>query len=225
MPIMLRRAASTWQVMCEWKLRGPWRPGAHNIVMLIVQIASIWGAAQRGMDYFQSANKAASADGLALSGIETSVPLHWLGLAFLLPAGLAFFGLASGWARPLSVGHLLIGTSYLVLGITYLRQTAVDNLPLAGAGSALLLAAAFLLVTRFQGLPDIVALTLGLAAMLVGGWVAAKGLGFGYRTGNGFLVGAVYNFAFGFGTQVLSRRMALLRCEDEADDEALSAAL
>jgi len=221
MTTLLHRTSNAWQTLCALKLRGPWRPGAHNIVVLVVQIASIWGAAQRGMDYFQSA----AHDGQVLSGIEQSIPLQWLGLSFLIPAGIAFFGLASGWARPLVVGHLLIGTTYLVLGITYLRQSEVADVPLATGGSALLLLAAFLLATSFRKIPDAVALITGMAAMIVGGWLAAKGLGFGYRTGNGFLVGAVNHFAFGFGTQVMAHRERVLRREDEDDLAALKAAL
>jgi len=221
---LLHRTTSAWQALCALKLRGPWRPGAHNIVVLIVQIAAIWGAAQRGMDYLQSAGHS-GANVEALSGIEAAVPLQWLGLSFLLPSGIAFFGLASGWAKPLVIGHLLIGTSYLVLGITYLRQSQVDSLPLAAGGSLLLLISAFLLVTTFRKIPDAIALSTGMAAMVVGGWLAAKGLGFGYRTGNGFLVGAVYHFAFGFGTQVMAHRERVLAREDEDDLAALKASL
>jgi hypothetical protein len=218
---LLHRTTNAWQALCALKLRGPWRPGAHNIVVLVVQIAAIWGAAQRGMDYVQSAGRNVE----SLSGIEASVPLQWLGLSFLLPAGIAFFGLASGWARPLVIGHLLIGTSYLVLGITYLRQSKVENVPMAVGGSLLLLLSAFLLVTAFRKIPDAIALSTGMAAMVAGGWLAAKGLGFGYRTGNGFLVGAVYHFAFGFGTQVMAHRERVLAREDEDDLAALKASL
>jgi hypothetical protein len=103
------------------------------------------------------------------------VPLQWLGLSFLIPAGIAFFGLASGWARPLVIGHLLIGTTYLVLGITYLRQSKVDSLPLAAGGSLLLLLSAFLLATTFRKIPDAVALSTGMAAMLVGRLAGRQG--------------------------------------------------
>jgi hypothetical protein len=65
-----------------------------------------------------------------------------LGLSFLIPAGVAFFGLATGWAKPLSLGHLFIGASYLVLGITFLRDTPVDSWPLAVSGCVLLVLAA-----------------------------------------------------------------------------------
>jgi hypothetical protein len=149
------------------------------------------------------------------------IPLRVLGLSFLIPAGAAFFGLATGWAKPLSLGHLFIGASYLVLGITFLRDTPVDSWPLAvdglrPAGTGRTAAGDPLpLPARHR------AFLLGLGAMAVGGWLASHGLGYGYRTGNGFLGAAALHFAFGFGTQVLARREERLKREEEEDFQAL----
>lgn len=214
--------------MCSWQLRGPWRPGTHNIVLLISQIVVIWTAAQRGMDYVQSSGRLSatqSVDGThivsTLSGIESDVPLSVLGLSLLIPAGFAFFGLATGWAKPLSLGHLFIGSSYLVLGITFLKDSPIDNYVTAGLGSTLLLASAWLLVTGVRRVPDIISMAIGVLALTIGGWLAAKGLGYGYRTGNGFIGASVLHFIFGFGTQILARRDAILRREEEEDLAAL----
>jgi hypothetical protein len=57
--------------------------------------------------------------------------------------------------------------------------------------------------------------------MAAGGWLASHGLGYGYRTGNGFLGAAALHFAFGFGTQVLARREERLKREEEEDFQAL----
>lgn len=213
-----------WQRLCALHLRGQWRPGGSNPVLLIAQVIVLWTAAQRGMDYLnQPPGRTGGEPGasIVLRGIEADVPLDVLGLAFLIPAGVAFFGLATGWAKPLSLGHLFVGAGYLVLGITFLRDSPVDSWPMAIGGCALLVAAATLLVANFRKLPDIIALPLGVAAMVIGGWLAARGLGYGYRTGNGFLGGAALHFVFGFGTQILARRDARLRREEEEDFQAL----
>jgi hypothetical protein len=208
-----------WTFLRDLKLRGPWRPGAHNVVLLMVQVVVLWTAAQRGMDYFSmpSLNGLREAGNPALLGIEADVPLKVLGLAFLLPAGLGFFGLATGWARLLTLGHLFIGAAYLVLGITFLRDAPIDSLPMTAGGCALLVGAAVLLVGNFRRLPDLIAYVLGLGAMALGGWLASRGLGHGYRTGNGFLGGAALHFILGFGTQTLSRRAERLKREEEED--------
>lgn len=193
-------------------------------MLLISQVIILWTAAQRGMDYvnlpsagFLEPNGGSS----LLRGIEADIPITWLGLAFLIPAGVAFVGLATGWAKALSMGHLFVGASYLVLGITFLRDSPVDNWLNAVLGCVLLVAAAVLLVADLPRLPDIFALPLGVLAMIIGGWLAAQGLGYGYRTGNGFLGGAALHFVFGFGTQILARREARLRREEEEDFQAL----
>jgi hypothetical protein len=212
-----------WRRLSSLNLRGPWRPGTSNPVLLIAEVIILWTAAQRGMDYVNlpAGQLREPAGTAALRGIEADVSLTYLGLAFLIPAGVAFFGLATGWAKPLSLGHLFCGASYLILGITFLRDSPVDSLPLAILGCALLVAAAVLLVANIRRLPDILALPCGVLAMIVGGWLAARGFGYGYRTGNGFLGGAALHFVFGFGTQILARRDARLRREEEEDFQAL----
>lgn len=213
----IRRA---WRAMCSWRLRGNWKPGAHNIVLLIAQVVTIWTAAQRGMDYIRlpsSVPPAHPALSDTLVGIESAVPLDLLGYSFLLPAGVAFFSLATGWAKPLSLAHLFIGASYLVLGITFLRSSPVDDWLTATTGSGLLLLSAAMLVADSRRIPDIAAFVVGVLALMLGGWLASDGLGHGYRTGNGFLGAAVLHFIFGFGTQVLARREARLRREEEED--------
>jgi hypothetical protein len=213
---VLRRLASL-------HLRGPWRPGVTNPVLLIAQVIVLWTAAQRGMDYVNlpASQLSEPAGTAALRGIEADVSLNALGLAFLIPAGVAFFGLATGWAKPLSLGHLFCGASYLVLGITFLRDSPVDSLAMAVLGCLLLVGAAVLMVANIRRLPDIIALPCGVLAMIVGGWLATRGFGYGYRTGNGFLGGAALHFVFGFGTQILARRDARLRREEEEDLQAL----
>lgn len=205
------------------RLRGTWRPGSFNVVLLIAQVVILWTAAQRGMDYFnlpdlRHGSEAATA---ALNGIEADVPLRVLGLAFLIPAGVGFFSLATGWAKPLSLGHLFIGAAYLVLGITFLRDSPVSSWSLAVSGCALLVLAAILLASDHRYIPDIAAFIVGLGCMAVGGWLASHGLGYGYRTGNGFLGAAALHFTFGFGTQVLARRDERLKREEEEDFQAL----
>jgi hypothetical protein len=211
--------------LATMRLRGTWRPGAQNVIMLIAQVVILWTAAQRGLDYFNLPDLAhghlSEGSVNTLRGIEMDIPLRVLGLSFLLPAGAAFFGLTTGWAKPLSLGHLFIGASYLVLGITFLRDTPVDSWPQAVTGCVLLVLAALLLVTHYRFLPDLAAFLLGLGAMAVGGWLASHGMGYGYRTGNGFLGAAALHFAFGFGTQVLARREERLKREEEEDLQAL----
>lgn len=224
---MTHAVARAVRYLAHKRLRGDWRPGSVNVVLLIAQVVILWTAAQRGMDYFNLPSVAAGGHHTAealnptLRGIETDVPLRILGLAFLLPAGVGFFSLATGWAKPLSLGHLFIGASYLVLGITFLRDTPVDSWPLAIGGCALLILAAALLASDHRYIPDIAAFIVGLGCMAVGGWLASHGLGYGYRTGNGFLGAAALHFTFGFGTQVLARRDERLKREEEEDFQAL----
>jgi hypothetical protein len=208
-----------WNRLCGISLRGPWRPGSYSIVQLLAQSIVIWTAAQRGMDYlnlppFAVAEPAGTA---ALSGIEADVPLWVLGMAFLVPAGVAFVGLSLGWHRLLSTGHLICGASYLVLAVTFLRDAAADSWLLATGGVSLLIVSALLLVIDFTRIPDILAVPAGILSMIAGGWIAARGLGFGYRTGYGFLGAALLHFVFGFGTQITARRAFRLRHEEEAD--------
>lgn len=209
-----------WTRLRDLNLRGPWRPGSHNVVLLMVQVVVLWTAAQRGMDYFNMPDLALvprEVGNPALRGIEADVPLKVLGLAFLVPAGLGFFGLATGWAKLLSLGHLFVGAAYLILGTTFLRDAPIDSWLLTSGGCALLVAAAVLLVGNFRQLPDLVAYVLGLGAMGLGGWLASRGLGYGYRTGNGFLGASVLHFVLGFGTQILARRAERLKREEEED--------
>jgi hypothetical protein len=215
-----------WQTLCAWRLRGNWKPGGYNVVLLITQVVLLWTAAQRGMDYLTLPDlvPARIAEGSvpsALRGIEADISLNWLGLAFLIPAGAAFVGLATGWAKLLSLGHLFVGASYLVLGITFLRDSPVDDWLTAFVGCALLVAAAFLLVADSRQIPDVLAISLGIVFMVTGGWLAAQGLGYGYRTGNGFVGGAVLHFVMGFGTQIMARREERLRREEEEDFQEL----
>jgi hypothetical protein len=208
-----------WDRMCALHLRGTWRPGSANVVLLIAQVVVLWTAAQRGMDYVTLPGRIPPDIGLSpeLRGIEADIPLPVLGYAFLIPAGCGFVGLATGWAKLASLGHLFVCAAYLVLGITFLREAPVDNWPMAAGGLALLVLAAVLLVSDSRWLPDLIAITAGVAAMILGGFLAAQGLGNGYRTGNGFLGAAVLHFTFGFGTQVLARREERLRREEEED--------
>jgi hypothetical protein len=219
---------TAWHRLQGLHLRGTWRPGAHNVVLLIAQVVLLWSAAQRGLDYFNLPDIHAAVHGgevsnlQTLRGIEEDVPLKVLGLAFLIPAGFGFFGLATGWAKALSLGHLFIGAAYLILGITFLRDTPIASVPYAVGGCALLVLAAVLLVADSRVIPDVVAFVVGLAAMVLGGWLASHGLGYGYRTGNGFLGGAVLHFTFGFGTQILAQRAERLKREEEEDFQALA---
>jgi hypothetical protein len=206
------------------RLRGTWRPGSYNVVLLIAQVVMLWTAAQRGMDYFNLPDLhhgPSEVSTAALRGIESTVDLRVLGLSFLIPAGVGFVSLAFGWASPLSLGHLFVGASYLVLGITFLRDAPVDSWPLAISGCVLLILAATLLASDHRYVPDIAAILLGVGCMAAGGWLASHGLGYGYRTGNGFLGAAALHFTFGFGTQVLARREARLKREEEEDFQAL----
>lgn len=223
---MTSAVANSLHRLAHLRLRGHWRPGAHNVVLLIAQVVILWTAAQRGMDYFNLPDLAAAPPEVGsngvLQGIESDVPLNVLGLAFLIPAGVGFIGLALGWAKPLAMGHLFVGASYLILGVTFLREAPVDSWPLAAGGCALLVLAAALLVSDSRFIPDIAAITLGAISMALGGWLASKGLGYGYRTGNGFLGAAALHFVFGFGTQVLARRDERLKREEEEDFQALT---
>lgn len=206
------------------RLRGTWRPGSYNVILLIAQVTILWTAAQRGMDYFNLPDLShgpAEVSTSVLRGIEADVPLRVLGLGFLLPAGVGFVSLAFGWARPLSLAHLFIGASYLVLGVTFLRDAPIDSWPLAISGCVLLVLAAVLLASDHHYIPDIAAILLGIGCLAVGGWLASHGLGYGYRTGNGFLGAAALHFTFGFGTQVLARREERLKREEEEDFQAL----
>jgi hypothetical protein len=205
-----------WRQLCSWRLRGTWKPGGVNVVLLIAQVVVLWTAAQRGMDYVTLPDRPGPIPP-ELRGIEVDIPLNWLGYGFLLPAGAAFVGLATGWARLLSLGHLFVGASYLVLGITFLRDSPVDHWLTASSGCLLLVLAAFLLTTDSRRIPDVIAIVAGIAAMVAGGFLASDGLGYGYRTGNGFLGAAALHFTFGFGTQVLARREERLRREEEED--------
>jgi hypothetical protein len=214
-----------WQRLASLRLRGNWRPGQYNAVLLIAQVVVLWTAAQRGMDYLTLPERAAARpEGsvpAALRGIEADIPVELLGMAFLIPAGVAFVGLALGWAKLLSLGHLFVGASYLVLGITFLRDSPVDDWLTAMSGCALLMLAAFLLATDSRQIPDVVAVSVGVVAMIAGGWLAATGLGYGYRTGNGFLGAAVLHSVMGFGTQIMARREERLRREEEEDFQEL----
>jgi hypothetical protein len=220
----MNAAARAVHYLATKRLRGTWRPGSYNVVLLIAQVVILWTAAQRGMDYFNLPDLhhgPAEVSTAVLRGIEADVPLRVLGLGFLIPAGVGFVSLAFGWAKPLSLGHLFIGASYLVLGITFLRDAPIDSWPLALSGCALLILAAVLLASDHRYVPDIAAILLGVGCMIAGGWLASHGLGYGYRTGNGFLGAAALHFTFGFGTQVLARREERLKREEEEDIQAV----
>lgn len=208
--------ASAWNRICALRLRGNWQPGQYNAVLLIAQVILLWTPAQRGMDYLTLSEHGIGASA-ALNGIEADIPIQALGLAFLIPAGVGFIGLATGWPKLLSLGHLFIGASYLVLGITFLRDAPFEDVPTALMGCGLLTLAAFLLCTDSRTMPDALAIPAGILSMVAGGWLAAHGLGTGYRTGNGFLGGAALHFVMGFGTQIMARREERLRREEEED--------
>jgi hypothetical protein len=210
-----------WERLLGWRLRGNWRPGSVNVVLLIAQVVIFWTAAQRGMDYVNLPSVFAAGTPPELRGIEADIPLDALGYAFLIPAGVGFVGLAMGWVKAISLGHLFVSASYLILGITFLRDSPVDHWGMAVSGCALLLLSAFLLATDSRKIPDLVAIVAGVIAMVLGGFLAADGLGYGYRTGNGFLAAAVLHFVFGFGTQVMARRETRLRREEEEDFQEL----
>jgi len=210
-----------WERLRGWRLRGNWRPGSVNVVLLIAQVVVLWSAAQRGMDYVNLPSAFAAGSPPELRGIEADIPLDVLGYAFLIPAGVGFVGLALGWVKAISLGHLFVSAAYLIIGITFLRDSPVDDWGMAIGGCALLLLSAFLLATDSRRIPDLIAIVSGVAAMVIGGFLAADGLGYGYRTGNGFLAGAVLHFVFGFGTQVMARRDTRLRREEEEDFQEL----
>lgn len=211
-----------WQQIRAVRLRGNWRPGRYNAILLIAQVVVLWMAAQRGMDYLTLPDRRdPSLITDELRGIETDVPLEVLGLALLIPAGVAFVSLAFGWAKALSLGHLFVGASYLILGITFLRDSPIDNWLTALSGCLLLLVSVFLMVTDSRRVPDLLAISGGVLTMVTGGWLAAHGLGSGYRTGNSFLGIAVLHFVMGFGTQIMARREERLRREEEEDFQEL----
>lgn len=178
-----------------------WRPGAHNLALMLVQLILLGVAAARGLDYLQPRPPGFVEPGL--SAIERAMPLSLWGAGLFLAGTLGLIGIAAHRAGPLILAHGMCCAAYGGLGIGILMDRGVDvdgrgvlGILLIGAGLAVIYRAPLAWVRILVGVP------LTVAAQ----WLLAIDLGPGYRTGTGLAGSALIHFVLAAGTVVLWNR-------------------
>lgn len=206
---------------------GDWRPAAHSISLLVIQLVNLWQAWLRGRDYLRTGQ----GEGSALQAIETSVPggITTWGWLLLASVALCILGLAGRWVGPVIIGHALLWALYTGLGVSVLGSVgvAVDIDTIAGA---------FLSVVgawvMFRPDPDALArpdnssvwwapwrrvpafttgvrVLIGVPAMLLGQEYLVRGLADEFRSGTGLIAASLVHLTLALGTFVLWNRQRL----------------
>lgn len=178
-----------------------WRPGAHNLALMLVQLILLGIAAARGLDYLQPRPDGFSEPGL--SAVEQALPLPVWGAGLLLAGTLGLVGIAAHRAGPLILAHLMCWAAYGGLGIGILMDRGIDvdgrgilGILLIGAGLGVIYRAPLAWVRILVGVP------LTVSAQ----WLLAIDLGPGYRTGTGLAGSALIHAVLAVGTVVLWNR-------------------
>lgn len=188
---------------------GDWRPGGVSPALLIIQLAVTLQAALRGLDYWHPSGPVPP----SLAAVEDAAPpVVWAGL-FCGSALIVLIGLAGRWPAALILGHLMIGSVYLGVGVPVLAASAVGPaglLLLTLCGGALGTWA--LVHSRVTCLP-----TRLTAVLLMTGCAVLLGqtLGTDYRTGTGLVSGGVVHAALALGVWIGTLRRRLTPIAEE----------
>lgn len=203
--------------------QGDWRPGTHNLALLVIQLIALWQASLRGGDYIGDRSPlrpGANGNPPALGTVEQAAPLWVWGSLFLVSTALVLIGLAGRWATPVIVGHVTLAGWYTGIGIGVLQTSGVIINAAVLAGTLLSLAGAWVMFRPSQ--PSLwLRLAFGVPAMLVGQSLLIGGLGVDYRTGTGLIAAAAMHATLGVGTFVLWQRQQL---GHQVDDERAAVA-
>lgn len=182
---------------------GAWTPGHTNWLVLAVQLLLTVQAASRGLDFVQPRPPGTITD--TLSVVEAAAPLPLWGGGLLLAVTLVFGGLFGGWTTPIIVGHGLLAALYGAFSYGLIDQTPTKSGPEAVAGVVLLLAGVYLGVSRWDCWRW-VRFAAAMLLVIVGGWIAAEGMGYDFRTGTSLLVAALNHTAFAIGVAFIAYR-------------------
>lgn len=182
---------------------GGWVPWRTNWLVLATETFLVLQGASRGMDYVQP--RPPLPPNPTLSVIEAALPLPLWGSGFLLFAGLVFIGLFGGWVWPIISGHLGLAGLYGAFSYGLLAQTPIRHGWLALIGTALLSAGLWLGIMRWTHWRWL-RFTAAVVGLLAGGWAAAWGLGYDFRTGTGLLSAAASHLAFALGVTYIAYR-------------------
>lgn len=182
---------------------GMWVPHRTNWLVLAVQLLVTGQAASRGMDFVQPRPPGSTT--AALSVVEAAAPLLLWGWLLLVSAGLVFAGLFGGWVLPIVIGHGGLAALYGAFAYGLLAQTPMDSGPVALVGVALLLFGVHFGVSRWRSWRWLRFL-LAMSLLVTGGWLAADGLGYDFRSGTGLLVAACCHTAFAIGVAYIAYR-------------------
>ncbi len=183
--------------------QGAWTPFRTNWLVLAVQLLLTGQAASRGMDFVQPRPPGSITD--TLSVVEAAAPLALWGSGLLAAAGLVFVGLFGGWTTCIIVGHGLLAALYGAFSYGLIDQTPTDSRWKALGGLILLLAGVHLGVSRWDHWRWLRFL-LAMLLLLVGGWIAAEGMGYDFRSGTGLLVAGASHTAFAIGVAFIAYR-------------------
>lgn len=184
--------------------RGDWRPRTSHPYLLALQLVALWQAALRGLDY----------TGGIEGGLDAEAADPAYGWLLYGSAILALLGLAARRGGPVILGHALLGSWYLGLGVDTLASTS--SLVSGGAPVGLLIGAAgtYALLASDRWAYRLV----GVAAMLLGQVILVDGLGGDYRVGTGLVAMGLLHGTIAVGTFVLWQRQRLRRVVE--DDRA-----
>lgn len=206
---------------------GDWRPAAHSIALLVIQLVNLWQAWLRGRDYLRT-----DTGGPTLAVIETSVRggVDTWGWFLLGAVGLCIIGLAGRWAAPVIAGHALLWGLYTGLGVGVLRTVGVTLDLDTIAGAVLSIAGAWVMFRPDRDpltLPDNAAawwapwrrvpafttpvrLLVGVPSMILGQEYLVRGLNDEFRSGTALIAASLVHLTLALATFVLWNRQRLV---------------
>ncbi len=182
---------------------GSWTPFRTNWLVLAVQLLIVGQAASRGLDFVQPRPPGTITD--TLSVVEAAAPLPLWGAGLLLAASMIFGGLFGGWTTPIIVGHVGLAALYGAFSYGLIDQTPITSGWEAVGGLALLLVGVYLGVSRWDRWRW-VRFTAAMLLLIGGGWIAAEGMGYDFRTGTSLLVAAFNHTVFAIGVAFIAYR-------------------
>lgn len=182
--------------------RGDWSPQRSHPVLLTIQLLTLWQAALRGLDYV----------GGVRSGLDAGAASPAYGWLLYGSTVVVLFGLALRRASPIVLGHALLASWYVGIGVESLAD--LDSLPGAlgwtGIGAAAL--GVWALLAAGLSLPYRI---LGVLSMLGGQYLLVADLGADYRTGTGLVSSGFLQASLAVGTLVLWQRQRLRKVVEE----------
>jgi len=183
-------------VIGRYRVSGDWRPRLTHPTLLTIQLVALWQAGLRGLDYA----------GGTVAGLDRAAADPAYGWLLYGSTVLVLLGLAIHRAGPVILGHALLGSWYLGLGVNTLTSTShlrfgvLTGLVASAAGVYALLAA-----SRWPYR------LLGVAGMLAGQALLVVGLGGDYRAGTGLVAAGILHATLAVGTFILWQRQRLRR--------------